>query len=156
MIEAMSNVSMTLDRLMAVFAGLCMVTLLVVAWPVLMGLWPILVVALLHLLAVGWCFRSAWRRNWARERIWIEGDRLVVEHFRAGHKERSEWPASWVRIETERGRFAELHVFVSNQGRRREIGAFLPVGERAQLARMLDRALRPQSAWGSATPIQVS
>ncbi|MFW5816125.1 MAG: DUF2244 domain-containing protein [Wenzhouxiangella sp.] len=147
---------MTLDGLMAVFGGLCLVTLLVVAWPVVMGLWPILVVALLHLAAVGWCFRSAWRRNWARERIRIDGERLIVEHFRAGHAAKSEWPAAWARVQTDRGRFADLHVYVSSQGRRQEIGAFLPVGERAQLARMLDRALRPQSAWDSAKPIQVS
>lgn len=155
-IEAKSNVSMTLDRLMAVFAGLCVVTLLVVAWPVVMGLWPILVMALLHLAAVGWCFRSAWRGNWARERIRIDGDRLVVEHFRAGQKEKSEWPVAWARIQTDRGRFADLHVYVSSKGWRQEIGAFLPVEERAQLAKMLERALRPQSAWHSAKPIQVS
>lgn len=155
-IEALSNVSMTLDGLMAVFAGLCLVTLLVVAWPVIMGLWPLLVVALLHLAAVGWCLRSAWRRNWARERIRLEGDRLIVDHFRAGREERSEWPAAWTRVRTERGRFAELRVFVSSRGRCQEIGAFLPVEERAELARMLDRALRPQSAWCSAKPIQVS
>ncbi|MEE4638879.1 MAG: DUF2244 domain-containing protein [Wenzhouxiangella sp.] len=149
MIEALSNVSMTLDRLMAVFAGLCLVTLLVVAWPVVLGLWPILVVALLHLVAVGWCFRSAWRRNWARERIWIEGDQLIVEHFRAGLITRNEWPAAWTRVKMQPGRFAELHVFVTNQGKSQEIGAFLPVKERAQLARMLGRALQSQSAWRS-------
>lgn len=147
---------MTLDRLMAVFGGLCLVTLLVVAWPVAMGLWPILVVALLHLAAVGCCFRSAWRGNWARERIQIDGERLVIEHFRAGHTDKSEWPVAWARVQTERGRFADLHVFISSQGRRQEIGAFLPVGERAQLVKMLKRALQPQSAWHSAKPIQVS
>jgi uncharacterized membrane protein len=155
-IEALSNVSITLDKLMAVFAALCLVTLLVVAWPVVLGLWPVLVVALLHLVAVGWCLRSAWRRNWARERIWIEGDKLVVEHFRAGLVKRSEWPAAWTRVRTEPGRFADLQVFVGSQGKSQEIGAFLPVKERAQLARMLGRALQSQSAWRSAKSIQVS
>jgi len=155
-IEAMSNISITLDRLMAVFAGLCVVTLLVVLWPVLMGLWPILIAALLHLAAVGWCFRRAWRCNWVREKIRVEGDRLIVEHFRAGRIDRSEWPAAWVKIQVERGHFSEPRLFLASQGRRLEVGSFLPVEERRQLARMLERALRPQSAWRSANPIQVS
>ena len=147
---------MTLDEMMAVFAGLCVVTLLVVIWPVAMGLWPILIAAVLHLAVVGWCFRSAWRRNWVRETIRITDDALVVEHFREGRNERSEWPAAWARVQADRGRFGDLHVFISSQGRRCEVGAFLPVDERKQLARLLDRALRPQTAWQSANPIQVS
>lgn len=155
-IEVKSNLSMTLDRLMAVFAGLSLVTLLVAAWPALMGLWPILLAAVVHLAIVGWCFRSAWRGNWARERLRIEGDRLIVEHFRAGHRNRSEWPVAWLRVQADQGRFADLHVYINNQGRRQEIGAFLPVHERAQLAEMLDNALRPRTAWCRTKPIQVS
>ncbi|MFW6340386.1 MAG: DUF2244 domain-containing protein [Wenzhouxiangella sp.] len=155
-IEAMSNVSITLDRLVAIFAGLCLVTLAVIAWPVVMGLWPMLVVAVLHLAAVGWCLRSAWRKNWARERIRVENDRLIVEHYRAGHQASSQWPVAWTRVQLEHDRSGDLRVFVTSQGRRQQIGAFLPVAERARLARMLDRALHPLSAWSGANSIQVS
>lgn len=155
-IEARANLSMTLDRLMAVFAGLSLVTLLVTVWPVLMGLWPILLAALIHLAIVGWCFRAAWRGNWARESLRIEGDDLVVEHFRAGHQSRTKWPVAWTRVYKEPGRLADLRVFVGSQGRRQEVGAFLPVGERAELAVMLEKALRARSAWGGSQTIQVS
>ena len=147
---------MTLDRLMAVFAGLCVLTLLVVAWPVAMGLWPILVVALLHLLAVGWCFRNAWRSNWAKERFTIANDQLVVEQFRAGHESSHEWPVAWTRVLQENGRFGEMHLFLASQGIRQEIGKFLPISERERLAAMLEQALQPQTAWSSVKPIQVS
>lgn len=155
-IEARANLSMTLDRLMGVFAGLSLVTLLVTVWPLLMGLWPILLAALFHLAIVGWCFRAAWRGNWARESLRIEGDDLVVEHFRAGHQSRTEWPVAWTRVYKESGRLSDLRVFVGSQGRRQEVGAFLPVGERAELAAMLEKALRARSAWGGSQTIRVS
>lgn len=146
-IELKSNLSMSLDRLAAVFAGLCALTFAVVAWPVVLGLWPILLAALLHLAVVGWCFRTAWRGNWVRERLEISAERLVIEHFRLGHRSRSEWPLAWARVQRGEGRFADLHVYVSSQGKRQEIGAFLPVNERAELARMLENALWPRTAW---------
>lgn len=155
-IEARSNLSMTLDRLMAVFAGLGLFTLLVTAWPVILGLWPVLLAALLHLALVGWCFRAAWRGNWARDRLHIEGEDLVVEQFRAGRQSRSEWPVAWTRVHAELGRLADVRVFVSAQGRQQELGAFLPTGERAELARILEQALRPRSAWGGSQTIRVS
>lgn len=151
-IEAKSNLSMTLDRLMAVFACLSLLTLLIAAWPALLGLWPILLAAVIHLAIVGWCFRSAWRGNWARESLRIDGDCLIVEHFRAGRRQRTEWPLAWLRVQTDRGRFSDLHVYITSQGRRQEIGAFLPVNERAELAEMLDNAVRPHSAWCSTKP----
>jgi len=147
---------MTLDQLMAVFAGLCVLTLLVVAWPVLMGLWPMLAIALLHLFAVGWCFRSAWRDNWAREIFRIDDDALIVDHFSAKHRITNKWSVAWTRLVREQGKFGEIHLVLMGQGKRQEIGAFLPTGERERLARMLERALRPQMTWSSAKPIQVS
>ena len=155
-IEARSNVSMTLDQLMAVFGGLCVVTLLVVAWPVFMGLWPILIVALLHLVAVGWCFRRAWRNNWAREIYRIEQDKVIVERLRADERLQTAWPVAWTWVKTERSRFGELRCFLVSQGKQQELGSFLPVGERERLAHMLDQLLRPQSAWSGGKPIQVS
>lgn len=145
-IEARSNLSMSLDGLTAVFAGLCALSLLVVAWPVILGLWPILLAAVLHLAVVGWCFRAAWRGNWARERLQLDGNRLIIEQFRLGRQARSEWPLAWTRIQPESGRFGELRVFVSHQGRRQEIGSFLPQSERAELADRLKSMLQYPSA----------
>jgi uncharacterized membrane protein len=141
-IEARSNLSMSLDGLTAVFVGLCAVSLLVVAWPVFLGLWPVLLAALVHLAVVGWCFRAAWRGNWARERLRLDGDELVVEQFRLGRQSRRRWPAAWTRVELLAGRFGELRVFIASQGQRQEIGAFLPQTEREELAGMVKGLLR--------------
>ncbi len=140
-IEARSNLSMSLGELGAVFAALCALTLLVVAWPVWMGLWPILLAALVQLLVVGWSLRLAWRGHWARERLLLEGNDLVVEQFRLRHHSRTQWPLAWTRVLTEAGRCGELRVFVTRAGRRQEVGAFLPESERGDLARALNDML---------------
>lgn len=145
-IEARSNLSMSLDRLTAVFGGICVLTLAIAAWPVFFGLWPILLAAVLHLLVVGWCFRAAWRGNWARERLRVDQDALVLEEFRLGRQQRSEWPAAWTRIETRPAPNGDVRVFLSAQGRRREVGSFLPVNEREQLVFALRSLLEPRSA----------
>ncbi|MEM7053180.1 MAG: DUF2244 domain-containing protein, partial [Pseudomonadota bacterium] len=66
-IELLSNLSLTLDRLAGFFLMLSTVTLLVALWPTVMGYWPIMLVAFIHLAIVGWCFRLAWRGHWARQ-----------------------------------------------------------------------------------------
>lgn len=155
-IEARSNLSMSLEGLTAVFAGLCGVTLLVTAWPVFMGLWPILLAALLHLALVGWCFRAAWRGNWAREKLLIHDDALVVEQYRLGRQSRSEWPAAWTRVHLEPGRLGDVRVVIACQGRRQEIGSFLPVSEREELAIALKDMLNGCSAWDEPQTIRIS
>lgn len=136
-IEARSNLSMSLDRLAAVFLGLSAVTLLVALGPALLGFWPILVVAVVHLIVVGWCMRLAWRGNWARERLIIDRDRLTIEHFDVRQATRSQWPRAWVRVEVEEQRMGERRVVVTCHGRRQVIGSFLPTGEKLALARAL-------------------
>ncbi len=155
-IEARSNVSMSLDQLTAVFGGLCLITLLIVAWPVFMGLWPILVVAVLHLMAVGWCFRRAWRNNWAREIFRIDDEKLVVVQLKAGEQKHAEWPAAWTTVKKERGHFGEPRCFLVSHGKQQQIGSFLPASEREELIEMLDQLIRPRSAWSGEQLIQVS
>jgi uncharacterized membrane protein len=147
-IEARSNLSMSLDRLAAVFLGLSAVTLLVALGPLLLGFWPIMVAAVVHLAIVGWCMRLAWRGNWARERIEIDRDRLRIEHFDVRRRTRSDWPSAWVRVEVEEQRMGERQVSVTCHGRRQVIGDFLPFAEKLALADAVKESLRPFGARG--------
>ncbi len=142
-IEVRSNLSISLDRLAAVFLGLSAVTLLVALGPLLLGLWPIMVAAVLHLAMVGWCMRLAWRGNWARETLVIDRDKLRIDHFDARCRTRSEWPTAWVRVEVEEQRMGEHRILVACHGRRQVIGDFLPVDEKLALAGALKENLRP-------------
>ncbi|MCC5864899.1 MAG: DUF2244 domain-containing protein [Wenzhouxiangella sp.] len=146
-IEARSNLSMTLDRLAGVFLLLSAVTLAVAVYPLILGLWPVMVVAVLHLLIVGWCLRLAWRGNWARERLLVGPEDLVVEHFDLRSQSKRSWPAAWVRVKVDRQAFGDATVVVSCQGESQRIGVFLPVNERLELARVLQQSLRAHTAW---------
>ncbi|MDZ7789959.1 MAG: DUF2244 domain-containing protein [Xanthomonadales bacterium] len=150
-IEARSNLSMSLDRLAAVFLGLSAVTLLVALGPLLLGFWPIMAAAVLHLLMVGWCMRLAWRGNWVRERMRIDSDSLTIEHFDVRRRSRSQWPSAWVQVQVENRPMGDRRVVVACHGRRQVIGEFLPTGEKLALAGALKESLRPFDARGGAS-----
>lgn len=154
-IEVRSNLSMTLDRLAAVFLALSAVVLLVALRPTIMGYWPIMAAAIIHLVLVGWCLRLAWRGNWARERISVGPEEVVIEHFDAYRQTRSRWPSAWLRVEVEQKRMGDRQVAVTSRGHRQVIGAFLPLAERLQLAEALKDCLRPYSGWGEDKQSQV-
>lgn len=145
-IEVLSNLSLTLDRLAGFFLVLSTVTLLVALWPTVMGYWPIMVMALIHLAIVGACFRIAWRGNWMRQTVRIDSETVRIELRTAREHRQIEWPASWVRVEVGRaGR--EPRVDLCLHGRRIEIGHFVPADERLQAAELLREALAAYSAW---------
>jgi uncharacterized membrane protein len=148
-IEVRSNLSMTLDRLAAVFLGISAVVLLVALGPTIMGYWPIMLAAVIHLILIGWCLRLAWRGNWARERVLIGRREVVIEHFDARSQSRSSWPTVGLRVEVEARPMGERQVVVTWQGRRQVIGSFLPEQERMKLAEVLEHSLRPDSARSS-------
>ncbi len=155
-IEAKSNLSISLDRLTAIFLALSTVTLLVALGPTILGLWPILLVALLHLVLVGWCLRMAWRGNWALESLAIGPDKLEVTHYRKNGCTCSQWPLAWVRVAVENERLGEQRVYLCCQGKRLQLGSFLPVAERLELAEALQNRLLPHSAWRNNNQAQVS
>ena len=145
-IEVLANLSLTLDRLAAVFLALSTVTLLVASLPTLLGYWPIMAIAIGHLAIVGWCFRLAWRGNWARQDITVDSQRVVVEYRTARAHQSSELPIGWVRVEQRLVR-GEPRVFLVLHDRRIEIGSFVPADERVEAASSIARALEPHSAW---------
>jgi len=145
-IAVLANLSLTLDRLAGIFLVLSAATLLVALLPTLLGYWPIMVIAFLHLAVVGWCFRAAWRGNWARQDITVDAERIMVEYRTARHSHRHELPTDWVRVEQSAMR-GEPRVFLVLHDKRLEIGSFLPPGERIEAARSIARALEPHSAW---------
>jgi len=144
-IEVLSNLSLTLDRLAGAFLLLSGVTLLVALLPTLLGYWPIMVIAVIHLAVVGWCFRLAWRGNWARQEITIDTDRVRVVLRTARYEGWREWPTGWVRIRQAAAR-GEPRILLGLGGQQIEIGRFVPAGERVEAASRIMRALQSHSA----------
>lgn len=145
-IEVLSNLSLTLDRLAAFFLALSAVTLTVALLPTLLGYWPIMAIAIVHLAVVGWCFRLAWRGHWARQDITVDADRVQVDFRTARGVEQHELQTDWVRVE-QRSAHGEPRVYLVLHGKRIEIGSFVPATERIEAARSISRALEPHSAW---------
>ena len=145
-IKVLSNLSLTLDKLAGVFLALSAVTLLVALLPTLLGYWPIMAIAIVHLAIVGWCLRLAWRGNWARQDITVDADRVIVEYRTARELQRHVLPVDWVRVaqQTVRG---EPRIFLVLHEKRIEIGSFVPASERIEAARKIVKALEPHSAW---------
>lgn len=139
-IEVRSNLSLTLDRLAVVFLALSGVTLGVALLPTLMGYWPVLLFALIHLAIVGWCFRLAWRGHWARQDIEIDAERIRIDSRTVREHLSTEWPAAWTRVERVL-QHRELRVFLALHRQRFEIGRFLPEAERKQAADLIADAL---------------
>ena len=146
-LELKSNLSISLDRLFAVFLGLSTVTLLVAIGPLIVGLWPVMAVALFHLIVVGLCLRMAWRGHWARESIAI-GPRVIrIDRFLQNGSSSREWPLAWVRVQLLKGKLGDQRLFLTCQGKREEIGGFLPIEERLEAARVLETRIGPLTAW---------
>jgi len=149
-IEVLSNLSLTLDRLAGVFLLLSGATLLVALLPTLLGYWPIMVIAVIHLTIVGWCFRLAWRGNWARQEITIDADRVRVVSRTARSEGWRDWPTGWVRLR-QTSTHGEPQILLGLGGQEVEIGRFVPAGERVEAATRIMRALQPHSAWSRNT-----
>lgn len=147
-IEVLSNLSLTLDRLAGIFLALSAVTLTIALLPTLLGYWPIMAIAIVHLVIVGWCFRAAWRGHWARQDITVDADLVHVDFHTARGVEQHALPTGWVRVE-QVSAGGEPRVFLALHGKRVEIGSFVPADERIEAARSIIRALEPYSAWNT-------
>jgi len=145
-IEVLSNLSLSLDRLAGFCLVLSTVTLLVALWPTVMGYWPIMAVAVIHLAIVGWCFRLAWLGHWARQDIHINETTTSIEHCSKNKRQRIELPTQWLRVILDRTGM-EPRLFLAAHDQRFEIGAFLPADERVEAAAILRRSITDFSAW---------
>ena len=150
-IELYSNLSMSLDRFFAVFLALSGVILLVALYPLILGLWPVMAIALFHILMVGCCFRSAWRGNWAREVIHFGPETVTIEHAAAKENWSLEWPLAWLKVNQVPDRRKGLIVLLRKEALSKEIGAFLPCEERRELYELVRNVLSKKTAWSTVT-----
>ena len=148
-IELYSNLSMTLDRFFAVFLVISAVTLLISIYPLALGLWPVMVISLIHIVLVGLCFRSAWRGNWVREIIHFDAQTVTIKHLAVNKSWQVEWPVAWLRLGRRADRQGHVRLYLDQHGQKQEIGGFLPSHERDELNGLLTSALARRTAWVS-------
>jgi uncharacterized membrane protein len=146
-IDLYSNLSMSLDRFFAVFMVLSAVTLLIAIYPLALGLWPVMIIALIHVVLVGVCFRSAWRGNWARETICFDAENITIRHLAANKSWQVTWPTTWLRIVSITDKHKENRVYLCQHNQKQEIGGFLPQDERKHLEKIMKKTLSERTAW---------
>ena len=132
------NCAVTPGQLAAVLGTLGVLSLAVAGFFWLQGAVLILPFAVLELLALGGAFLVHARHAADGESIRLLGGRLVVEVESAGKVQRSEFPASWVRVASRKG---NALVEVMGGGRSVWVGRHLRPDLRPVLAMELRQAL---------------
>ena len=133
------NCSVTPRQLAVCFALMVLVSLTVAVFCWFQGAVLVLPFASLELLAVGVAFVVYARHALDGERIWLEGNVLVVESEHAGEMVRREFQRAWVRIE--QAAHGQAMIEVCCHGQRVPVGRFVRNELRQRLATELRLAL---------------
>lgn len=146
-LTARANVSSSLPQLVQAFALISGLTLIIALVLTVMGFWPVLVFAALHLLIVGWALRVAWRNNWHVLQLVLDYEQLRLLANHAGYVSETSLPSAWCRVEYRAGATpaAEHRLWLVCRGNRIELGRFLNNQERKLLARRLQQGLSDYS-----------
>ena len=89
-ILARGNFSLDAGGLVNLLLALAVVSLILAGLLAMRGYWPILLIAVVQLVLVGWILIVAWKRAWVSEVIDICADRITVTHQRHRKKRRCE------------------------------------------------------------------
>lgn len=134
------NCAVTPVQLGWFYLSLCIVSLGIGAVFWFQGALLVLPFAWAELVAVGAGFLHYARHATDGERIFLRGERLVVEFENAGRLERAEFRREWVRVEPSVGDGSLIEL--SGQGRSISVGRFIRPELRPVLAKEIRMALR--------------
>lgn len=108
----------------------------------LAGAWPVIGFLGIDVLLVWIAFRASYARGRQHERIVLYEDRLDIERVDPWGKVSTEtWQPYWLRVDLASRPGHPASVRLSSHGKSTWLGAFLPIEERAPVARLIDDAL---------------
>ena len=134
------NCSVTPAQLLGLFASLSVVSLGIATFFWMQGATLVMPFAWAELIAVGTALTVYARHARDGEKIFLQGEQLVVELETAGRLHRAEFNRQWVRVEPENGDGSLITV--SGQGRSVRVGRHVRPELRPALAREIRFALR--------------
>lgn len=134
------NCSLAPRQLALIFASLATVSLAIAAVFTAQGAWVVLPFACIEVLALGAAFVVYARHAADYERIVLCRDCLLVETCDAERMRRQQCTPAWTRVEYT-GTKRELIGLIA-QGRRIDVGRFVPESDRSDLARQLRSQLQ--------------
>jgi len=147
-IMARGNFSLGAGGLINLLLALTAVTLGLAGLLAWQGFWPVLLIAVIQLTLVIWILIRAWEGAWVSEVIVAGPEWVEVTRQRHKRKRQSQLEAAWAVVELEQPEVAWYgpKVMLRSRGQKIELGQFLTVQEKEQLADHVRRAIRKHSA----------
>ena len=120
-------------------------------WFVMHGAWPVTPFMGADVAFLAWAFHASRRAARLREVLRVSRSLLSVDRIPPrGKPQHIEFNPYWVQVELEEPRPGSTRLMLASHGRREQIGAFLPSGEKLSIA----QALRAAVGRARATPFQ--
>jgi uncharacterized membrane protein len=147
-IQARGNFSLNAGGLLNLLLALAFVSLFLAGLLALQGYWPILLIAAIQLVLVGWVLIRAWERAWISEVIEIRKDFIRVIRQRYKRKRQYELETAWAVVELKQPDVAWYNPRLQLRSRSQvvELGSFLTSDEKYQLAKYVQSAIKKHSA----------
>jgi uncharacterized membrane protein len=137
------NCSLSVRGAVVFFASLATVTLGIASAFTVLGLWPILLIALGELLALGWALHESLQRRFQAEILTITEHEVTVESRDRLARRQVVFQRHWAQIRLTRPavRLHPSRLTIESHGRACEVGGFLTEDERCGLALRLKRLI---------------
>jgi len=147
-IMARGNFSLGAGGLINLLLALTVVTLGLAGLLAWQGFWPVLLIAVIQLALVIWILIRAWERAWVSEMIVAGPEWVEVTRQRHKRKRQSRLEAAWAVVQLEPPEVAWYgpKVILRSRSKSIELGQFLTIDEKRQLADHVRRAIRKHSA----------
>jgi uncharacterized membrane protein len=108
----------------------------------LAGAWPVIGFLGVDVLLVWIAFRASYARGRQHERVVLYADRLEIERVDSqGRRATESWQPYWLKVDLAARPGHPAAVRLTSHGRSTWLGGFLPIDERAPVARLIDDAL---------------
>lgn len=147
-ILARGNFSLDAGGLANLLLALAVVTLGLAGLLAWQGYWPVLLFALIQIMLVAWILARAWERSWVAEQILVGPECIEVVHQRHRRKRQCRLETAWAVVELRPPRVAWYgpNLILRSRARAIELGRYLTIEEKVQLAEYLRRAIAQHSA----------
>ena len=145
---ARGNFSLDAGGLIGLLLALTVLTLGLAGLLAWQGFWPVLLIAIVQVTLVTWILIKAWERAWVSESILIGPERIEVTQQRHKRMRHFEFEAAWAVVELRQPEVAWYgpRVLLRSRGKALELGHFLTLEEKKQLADYMRNAIRKYSA----------
>ncbi|MDX1379624.1 MAG: DUF2244 domain-containing protein [Xanthomonadales bacterium] len=145
---ARGNFSLDAGGLTNLLLALAVTTLGLAGMLAWLGYWPILLIAAVQMALVTWILLRAWEQSWVAEQLVIGPERIEVTHQRHRRKRQYLLDTAWAVVEMRPPAVAWYgpSVVLRSRSQTIELGRFLTLEEKNQLADCLRRAIAQHSA----------